>query len=101
MNVAVEEQRGVGFRAVATAVVRPSEDIGRLAAECQERSGGIRSLGVLPALAARAARLGVPENEADLLSYLYFDRCYTSQLVDLGREDARAMHDQIVALLAD
>ena len=99
MNVAVEERRGVGFRPVVTAVVRPSEDIGRVAAECHQRSGGFRSLGLLPALAARAARLGVPGNEADLLSYLYFDRCYTSKLVDLGREDARAMHDEIVALL--
>jgi NTE family protein len=101
MNVAVEERRGVGFRPVATTVVRPSEDIGRVAAECHQRAGGFRSLGLLPALAARAACLGVPGNEADLLSYLYFDRCYTSQLVDLGREDARAMHDEIVALLDD
>jgi NTE family protein len=101
MNVAVREQRGVGFRPVETAVIRPSEDIGRIAADCHRRSGGLRELGLLPFLAARAARRGVPGGEADLLSYLYFDRCFTAQLVELGREDARAQEDEILALLAD
>ena len=43
----------------------------------------------------------MPGEEADLLSYLYFDRCFTSQLVELGREDARAKQDEILDLLAD
>jgi hypothetical protein len=47
------------------------------------------------------ARRGLPGDEADLLSCLYFDRCFTSQLVELGREDARSMEDEILALLAD
>jgi NTE family protein len=101
MNVAVKAQRGVGFRTVETAVVRPSEDIGHMAAECYQRSGGFRALGILPSMVARFAQHGVPGDEADLLSYLYFDRCFTSQLVELGREDARAMQDEILALLSD
>jgi NTE family protein len=101
MNVAVREQRGVGFRPVQTAIIRPSEDIGRIAADCHRRSGGLRELGLLPSLAAYAASRGVPGDEADLLSYLYFDRCFTSQLVELGREDARAQEDEILALLSD
>ncbi|MDH5306929.1 MAG: patatin-like phospholipase family protein [Myxococcales bacterium] len=100
MNVAVKEQRGVGFRPVATAVVRPSEDIGRMAADCHSRTGGFRELGVLPGLLARMAQHGLPGGEADLLSYLYFDGCFTSQLVELGRQDARAMEDEILELLA-
>jgi len=101
MNVAIKEQRGVGFRTVTTSVIRPSEDIGRMAAECHQRTGGFRTLGILPSLVARLAQRGVPGDEADLLSYLYFDRCFTSQLVELGREDARAMEDEILALLSD
>jgi NTE family protein len=101
MNPAVRAQRGAGYRRVAAEILRPSEDLGRLAAECYARSGNARAMGVLPALLARLAKQGVPEDEADLLSYLYFDACYTAQLVDLGREDARARHDDLVALLAE
>jgi NTE family protein len=100
INVAVREQRGVGFRPVRTLAIRPSEDIGRLAAECHRESGGARTLGWIGELAARAASRGVPHDEADLLSYLYFDRRFTQQLVELGREDARRREDDILELLS-
>jgi len=100
INVAVREQRGVGFRPVRTLAIRPSEDIGRIAARCHRESGGARSLGLLGELAARAASRGVPHDEADLLSYLYFDRSFTQQLVEMGREDARLREDELLALLA-
>ena len=99
INVAVREQRGVGFRRVSACVVRPSADIGGIAADCHRESGGLRALGVLPELIARAALRGVPQDEADLLSYLYFDRCFTTRLIELGREDARRAEHQIFELL--
>jgi NTE family protein len=98
INVAVVEQRGVGFRSVESVVIRPSEDIGRVAAACM-KGRRARSLGVLPGLLARMALSGVPEDEADLLSYLLFDRCFTTELLALGRRDALAAADRIVALL--
>lgn len=99
INVAVREQRGVGFRTVRTVTIRPSEDIGRIAAHCHRETGGARSLGLLPALLARAASSGVPADEADLLSYVYFDHRFTGQLVEMGREDARAHEDDLLQLL--
>jgi NTE family protein len=99
INVAVREQRGADYRHVATAVVRPSEDVGRMAAECYQRQGGRRSMGVLPALLTWAASRGTPPEEADLLSYVFFDRCFTSRLVELGREDARQAEAEIFAVL--
>ena len=44
---------------------------------------------------------GVPETEADLLSYIYFDASFTRPLMDLGWQDARREEDAILALLAD
>ena len=97
MNVAVAAQRGVGYRHVKASVVRPSEDVGGMAARCRKRTGG-RELGALPALLTRFALRGVPEDEADLLSYLYFDANFTAELVELGREDARRLRAQILEL---
>jgi NTE family protein len=98
INEAVRAQRGVGYRHVSTATVRPSEDVGEVAWRCYQRDKG-RALGALPSLLTRAALRGIPEGEADLLSYLYFDRCFTRELVDLGYEDTRLHHDEIVDLL--
>jgi len=99
INSAVVEQRGVGFRRVETIVIRPSEDVGRMAAACMHGRRA-RSLGFLPSLVARTALRGVPIEEADLLSYLLFDRCFTGDLVALGRRDALALEDRLVALLS-
>jgi NTE family protein len=98
INVAVREQRGVDYRPVRTLVLRPSEDVGRVAAECYRRQGP-RSLGVLPGLLTGLALRGAPPDEADLLSYLFFDRCFTGRLVEMGRADARAREEEILALL--
>lgn len=100
INVAVRAQRGVGYRRVETAIVRPSEDIGAIASRAYRRRDGRGQLGVLPALLTRLALRGVPEHEADLLSYLFFDRSFTGELLALGREDARRQEDALLALLA-
>jgi len=101
INQAVRAQRGTGYQLVRTAVIRPSEDVGRVAGECYRDKADGLGLGGMAGLLARLALRGVPEEEADLLSYLLFDRCFTEQLVEMGREDARGMEDEIYALLAD
>jgi len=99
INQAIRAQRGVDYRHVRAAVVRPSEDLGRIAADCFHSRGGAAAMDLLPSLIVRAALRGVPPEEADLLSYLYFDRCFTRRLVDLGRADAHAAEDEILELL--
>jgi NTE family protein len=95
----VREKRGAGYRIVDSAVVRPSEDIGRLAAHCY-RTHGAGSLGALPSLLTRLALRGVPEDEADLLSYVFFDKRFTADLIALGREDAQRQEAEIAELLS-
>ena len=38
--------------------------------------------------------------EADLLSYVYFDRCYADHLIDLGRRDAEARSGELLAFFS-
>ncbi len=98
INVAVRKQRGADYRRVKALTLHPSRDLGALAAECYAGRGR-RSMGLLPSLLTSLAQFGAPAGEADLLSYLLFDRCFTRQAMDLGREDARGRTDEIVELL--
>ena len=90
-------EAGGGPRHVDVVTLSPSQDLGAIAWRCQRQQG----VGSLASLLARVAMRGVPDGEADLLSYLYFDRCYTRELVELGRADAEAAHDRILSLLGE
>jgi NTE family protein len=88
---------GRHMRPLHSILVRASQDIGKLAAQV------VRS----PAFASRAGR-GIGRlmraladrddfEQADLLSYLLFDGPFAKMLIDLGRQDARARHDELCA----
>jgi NTE family protein len=87
------------YRFVQCLTVRPSEDIGRLASE-HVRKGRFRGD---PRLARRLFSLldvGVA-TESDLASYLLFDGTFARQLIELGRADARAQRDALLAFFGD
>jgi NTE family protein len=96
INEPIAAQRGRPYRIVDSFHLSPSRDLGELASECFERDDAERSLATrtLAGIVARGA-LG----EADLLSYLFFDRSYTKRLIDLGRADAEAAADALCAFL--
>ncbi|HWO13410.1 MAG TPA: hypothetical protein VNN80_28110, partial [Polyangiaceae bacterium] len=83
-----EEPRS-GFRPVELLLVRPSEDLGRLAAEYEDE---------LPrALKYLTRGLGTrDENSTDLLSTLLFDSAFTERLVESGRRDADRQIEALV-----
>jgi NTE family protein len=86
--------RGMGYRQVRDLLIRPSDDIGLVAAKHAER---IRKSGRLSGLAARLFDWATGEGgEADLLSYLLFDGPYAKELVDLGMRDAAAHRDELI-----
>lgn len=87
--------RGVaGYRRVEAMVVRPSEDIGKLASEHVRRGRFIGNPIVVKRL-LNMLDLGVGD-EADLASYLLFDGVFARQLVELGRADAAARRDELL-----
>lgn len=101
INEVVLRQRNAPLRVVNDLMVQPSQDLGALAAEClkhQKRSRGLRDW--LSHQVVRYAGHG-SLGEADLLSYLFFDRCYADHLIELGRKDAAKCGEQLVEFLRD
>jgi NTE family protein len=87
------------YKFVSSVCVRPSEDIGRLAAEFVRKGKYIGD----PLVTKRLFSLldfGVG-NEADLASYLLFDGHFCRQLIEMGRADARARRDELLAFFGD
>jgi NTE family protein len=98
------EVRGAGYRRVDTVVVRPSCDLGLVAADYLERGLVARDLRPLARkLLSWVARTeGHAEGDAaDLLSYLLFDGPLCSRLIELGMADADAARADLLAYFAD
>jgi len=100
INRAVERERGVPYRIVDDLLLRPSRDLGELAAECLEHRRPGRNLrDWLSQTVVRLTTRGTV-SEADLLSYLYFDRCYAAHLYELGRNDAARIEAELVSFFS-
>lgn len=100
INEPIVARRGAPYRVVREFFLRPSKDLGVLASEClqhQPRSRGLRDW--LSRSIVRYAGRGAL-GEADLLSYLFFDRCYADHLIELGRRDAAQVADALAEFLS-
>jgi NTE family protein len=78
----------VDVRAIPALVLRPSQDLGRLAADEYERFPGMLRY-LLKGIGA-AGHAG-----EDLLSYLAFEPVYVQRVIDLGYGDTLARRDEI------
>jgi NTE family protein len=86
-----------GVRPLRVVHVRASRDIGAMAGEyVRSHDFARRNPGRLAAALRRISEWQ-GEGEADLLSYLLFDGGFSAQLIELGRKDAEARHDELCA----
>jgi NTE family protein len=101
INQTILELRGTPYRVVRNIYLRPSRDLGAIASECLDAHRRTPGVGAwLRDAVVRYAVRGIAA-EADLLSYIYFDRCYAEHLTELGRRDAEAHADQLLAFFRD
>ncbi len=97
MNHELVRLRGAPLRRIQAVHIRPSEDIGAIAADFAQQ-GRVRVDGAIAKrLIARLAG-GEARHESDLLSYLLFDGNFASELIELGRRDAAKKEDELAAL---
>jgi NTE family protein len=87
------------YRHVHNLTIRPSEDIGRLASE-HVRKGRFRGDPLVAKRLFQVLDMGVGD-EADLASYLLFDGAFCKQLIEMGRADAKARKDDLIAFFGD
>jgi NTE family protein len=97
---AVANKRGSpAYRYINALTVRPSEDIGRLAA-AHVRRGRFRGDAFLTKRLLQLLDFGRGD-EADLASYLLFDGGFARELIEMGRADAKARRDELLAFFGD
>ena len=98
ISAAARARGGEAYRPVQCLALRPSEDIGRLAADHVQR-GKLRGGSLMGKQLLKALYIG-GDKEADLASYILFDGGFAQRLIDLGRADAAARKDDLLAFFA-
>jgi NTE family protein len=97
MNAELSKHRAKPLRKIESVHIRPSEDIGSLAADFVA-AGKVNVSGRVARTVIERLAGGEARHESDLLSYLLFDGDYAAQLIELGRRDAAKKEDELAKL---
>jgi NTE family protein len=95
LNKVTFAQRQATYRVVPHLTLRPTQDIGGMAAEYARSRRFLADRG-LTAKTIRLLARAEPRTEADLTSYLLFDGGFAEKLMQLGADDARAKREELL-----
>ncbi|CAN5852902.1 patatin-like phospholipase family protein [soil metagenome] len=95
INAALGHPKGRGMRPMRSLLIRASQDIGKLASAYVRSPTFARRVGGGAGRLMRRLADREPQDESDLLSYLLFDGEFARQLMEVGRDDARARHAEL------
>ncbi|HVZ71304.1 MAG TPA: patatin-like phospholipase family protein [Polyangia bacterium] len=97
----VTKMRGAPYRTIGEYVIRPSSDLGEIAAQIA-RTGNFKGSGGGPGIQLlRRLATARGADEADLLSYILFDGHFAAEVARIGYEDGRLHHEELAKFLAD
>jgi len=101
LNRGLQPHRNSPLKYIRNILIRPSEDIGHLAAGYARSPEFIKKAKGLPGTLVRKLVEREARDSADLVSYLLFDGGFAEQLIDLGRRDARARREDFLRFFSD
>lgn len=96
MNEALGEVRGQPYRVVRDLVIRPSRDLADLARPHLQKLGANETEAALPTRLLHRLSGSSLFTQAELGSYLLFDKAYADDLIALAMEDAHAKREQLL-----
>lgn len=99
LNASMDPEGSRPLKRIDNLVIRPSEDLGRMAADVVREDASLDFGAFLGAL-KRFSGAGVNTREADLLSYLLFDAAYARRLIEIGYKDAEAREAELAAFFS-
>jgi NTE family protein len=99
LNDQLVEDGVTPIRPIDAWCIEPSRDLGALAADYVAGPAFVRRTRGPLARLIRYIADGDPNRMGDLLAFLMFDGAFTSELIALGRADARAQHEALATIL--
>ncbi len=101
LNTAASRRETRPIQKIVDLTIRPSTDLGLMAGALVSGQQGDLQLSTFHRLFMRAFSSDANSQEADLLSYLLFDENFTKPLAELGRADAMAREEELVAFFTN
>ena len=96
MNETIREMRGQPYRLVKDLVLRPSRDLGEIAAAQRKTRELAKDTAKMPTRLLHRLTRSSLFSQPDLASYLLFDGEYARALIDLAMEDTHARRESLI-----